>query len=336
MILNPEHGVGNDPHAIHSHAVSRSSRPVDDNSNQSAVSWAAIFAGATAAAALSLILLVLGAGLGLSAVSPWGAQGISAEALGVSAIVWMTVVQVLASGMGGYLAGRLRVKWAAVHSDEVYFRDTAHGFLAWALASVVAAALLSSVTGNLIGKGVQAGVSAVGPATAATAGISAVAANRSSAGASPTEVGNYFVDALFRKDLAAAGASAAGGAVPAPDVPVSANAAVVETGRIFFAGVRSGTLPVDDLRYVGQLVSQRTGLSQPDAEKRVADIFSRLQTRLREAELAARSAADKARKASSYAALWLFISLLTGAFVASLAATFGGRQRDFQAAFQST
>ena len=328
MTLTPATSVGNDPHAIHPHVISRPALPLEDPSCQSAVSWAAILAGATAAAALSLILLVLGTGLGLSAVSPWAPQGISAEAFGVSAIVWMTVVQLLASGMGGYLAGRLRTKWAAVHSDEVYFRDTAHGFLAWALSSLVAAVLLSSVTGAIVGKGAQAGASVVGAATTVTAGVSAVAASSGLAGASPAEVSSYFVDALFRKDLAASGVSAAGGAAPVADAAAPVNGPVIEAGRIFLVSIRSGALAADDLRYVGQLVSQRTGLSQPDAEKRVVDTFTRLQTRLREAELAAREAADKARKASSYAALWLFISLLTGAFVASLAATLGGRQRD--------
>lgn len=337
--------TGNEAHALHAPVVSRTSFSMDNHSDQSAVSWAAIFAGATAAAALSLVLLVLGTGLGLSAVSPWTPQGISAEALGVYAIVWMTVVQLLASGMGGYIAGRLRTKWASVHSDEVYFRDTAHGFLAWALASLVTAALLSSVTGSIISKGVQAGASVV---DTATTGMSAMAASSGAGGRATlvaggasadmplTDSGSYFIDALFRKDLAAPEASAVGNAVPLITMPPSTNSAVVETGRIFLTGIRSGALPADDIRYVGQLVSQRTGLSQPDAEKRVADTFARLQTKLRGAELAARDAADKARKASSYTALWLFISLLTGAFVASLAATFGGRQRDFQVSFQST
>ena len=100
----------------------------------SAVSWGAILAGAAAAAALSLILLILGTGLGLSAMSPWAQAGATAATLGVSTIVWITLTQLLASGMGGYLAGRLRTKWVAVHTDEVFFRDTAHGFLAWAVA----------------------------------------------------------------------------------------------------------------------------------------------------------------------------------------------------------
>ena len=93
----------------------------------SAVSWAAIFAGAAGAAALSLILLILGTGLGLSSVSPWADRGASASTFGVSTIVWITFTQLAASGMGGYLAGRLRTRWASTHTDEVYFRDTAHG-----------------------------------------------------------------------------------------------------------------------------------------------------------------------------------------------------------------
>jgi hypothetical protein len=92
--------------------------------------------------------------------------------------------------------------------------------------------------------------------------------------------------------------------------------------------IRSGALSPDDTHYVGQLVAQRTGLSQQDAEKRVTDTYTRLQTALNNAETQAKDAANKARKASAYAALWLFVSLLIGAFVASLAATFGGRRRD--------
>jgi hypothetical protein len=105
-------------------------------------------------------------------------------------------------------------------------------------------------------------------------------------------------------------------------------ASAAEVARIFLNAVRTGPLPADDVRYVGQIVSQRTGLTQQEAEKRVSDKYARMQAKLRDAETAARDAADKGRKASAYAALWLFISLLIGAFVASLAATYGGRQRD--------
>ena len=279
----------------------------------SAVSWGAILAGAAAAAALSLILLILGTGLGLSSVSPWARSGISATTFGVSTILWVTLTQLLAAGLGGYIAGRLRTKWVAAHTDEVYFRDTAHGFLAWAVASLATAALLASTIGTIVGGGVQAGVSVAGGiATPAAAGAAASGGDAGPMG--------YFVDSLFRRDPAFVPPAGA------PDPAAGANAA--EVARIFGIGLRAGPLPADDLHYVGQVVAQRTGLAQPEAEKRVADTYARMQFRLREAEVAARDAADKARKASAYAALWLFVSLLIGAFVASLTATYGGRQRD--------
>ena len=101
-----------------------------------------------------------------------------------------------------------------------------------------------------------------------------------------------------------------------------------EVSRIFMHVSRFELLPTENVRYVGQIVAQRTGLSRQDAQKRVADVFAKVQAKVRNAEVAARDAADKARKASACSALWLFVSLLVGAFVASLAATFGGRCRD--------
>ncbi len=116
-----------------------------------AVSWPAIFAGATGAAALSLILLVLGMGLGLAAASPWVSSARDTGPFGAAAVVWICFTQVIASGMGGYLAGRLRTRWTDAPRDEVYFRDTVHGFLAWAVAALATAALLTTVIGNIIG-----------------------------------------------------------------------------------------------------------------------------------------------------------------------------------------
>lgn len=128
--------------------------------SNSAVSWGAIVAGAAAGAALSLILLILGVGLGLSAVSPWVNESISAERFGMSTIIWLSITQLLSSALGGYLAGRLRTKWVDIHNDEVYFRDTAHGFLAWAVASLATAVLLTSVIGAILGGAIDAGAAA--------------------------------------------------------------------------------------------------------------------------------------------------------------------------------
>ena len=303
-----------------SHTRSLSIAPVHNStSHGSAVSWGAIFAGAAAAAALSLILLMLGTGLGLSSVSPWKQDGVSAVTFGVTTILWLTFTQLMASGMGGYLAGRLCTKWVAVHSDEVYFRDTAHGFLAWAVASLATAALLTSTIGSIVSGGIQAGATVAGGAASVAVG-GAVAAGTSMA-KSDADGGpmGYLVDSLFRKDQVATSSGAA-----LPDQASS----TAEVSRIFMSTVKTGALSPEDTRYVGQVVAQRTGLSQQDAEKRVTDTYARLKAKLGEAENAAKEAADKARKAAATAALWLFISLLIGAFVASFCATYGGRRRD--------
>jgi hypothetical protein len=285
----------------------------------SAVSWGAVVAGAAGAAALSLILLVLGTGLGLSTVSPFSGQGASGTTFGVSTIAWVTFVQLAASGMGGYLAGRLRTRWVSTHADEVFFRDTAHGFLAWAIATLATAAMLTSAIASVVGTGADtAGAVAGAAGTTAIAAVAPVAAKADGNG--------YFVDSLFRKDASAApSATSTTGAVGAPG---DAAASTAEAGRIFAAGLEAGTLPPDDTKYLGQLVAQRAGLSQADAEKRVTDAFGRMKAKADQVKDQARAAADKARKASAHAALWLFVSLLVGAFVASFMATFGGRQRD--------
>jgi hypothetical protein len=116
-------------------------RNFSEGRRSSGVSWVAIFAGTVATATLSPVLLLLGTGLGFSSTSPWGNRGVSAAMNGIATIVWLTFTQLAASGMGGYLSGRLRTKWAEVHTDEVFFRDTAHGFLAWAVATLLTAAL---------------------------------------------------------------------------------------------------------------------------------------------------------------------------------------------------
>jgi len=272
---------------------------------------------------------MLGTGLGLSSVSPWAYSGVSATTFGVSSILWLTFTQLVASGMGGYLAGRLRTKWVSVHTDEVYFRDTAHGFLAWAVAALATAALLTSVIGSIISGGIQAGGVAA-TAAAATTG------NTATIGADMTKYHNsepmgYFVDSLFRKDINEAPTASAPDEIGGMQRVIPEPSAVgyrSEVARIFMNSIRTDSLPAEDTRYVGQIVAQRTGLTQLDAEKRVLDTYARVQTKLREAETAAKEAADSARKAFVYASLWLFISLLIGAFAASFAATYGGRQRD--------
>lgn len=342
-------------------AADHARRVFDENDYRSArpqyrhaVSWPAIFAGAAGAAALSLILLILGTGLGLSSVSPWTRQGISATTFGATTILWITFTQVAASGLGGYLAGRLRSRWADTQVDEVYFRDTAHGFLAWAVASLATAALLTSVIASIVGVGVQAGATVAAGGAAAATSVAAQVADQD--GDDGKDDMAYFIHALFRSSATAPTTGSTGpgaatppspsatspssepGPVPVPTPAISPTplpapapspeASAAEATGIFLNGLKNGALPADDAAYLSQQVAARTGLSVPDAQKRVTEAFARVQIQAREADATAREAADKARKASAKGALWLFVSLLIGAFVASLAATFGGRQRD--------
>ena len=295
----------------------------------SAVSWGAIFAGAAAAASLALMLLMLGAGLGLTSISPWKNQGLAAGTVGIAAIAWLTFTQIVASGMGGYLAGRLRTKWVDTHTNEIYFRDTAHGFLTWAVALLVSAVLLTTTISSLIGGSAKVIGSVAGGATA-------TAVNNAGEGSSMLSKSSmeYFTRSLFRASgsTPAGNSNASGNDVMAMNQPAppkaESPAQLAEVTGIFANSIYSGALPQDDLTYVAQLVSQNTGISQQEAEQRVQAVYDKAQANLKETKEKAQQAADAARKTTSYVTLWSFISLLIGAFVASLCATYGGRQRD--------
>jgi len=252
--------------------------PVRSHEHSSGVSWSAVIAGAFVTAAISLIMLALGAGFGLSVVSPWSNVGASASAAGTAAIAWLIVTQVLACALGGYLAGRLRTKWVAVHTDEVHFRDTANGFVVWAVAVVMTVTFLVSSAASMVGSA-----------------------------PSPDKVSgdphSYFVDRLFRSDTLAS---------QPLDPSIQA-----EASRILARPDTSA-----DENYLARLVSAKTGLSQSDAQKRVADVTVEFQ-----------QAEDAARRTAARLLLWIFVALLMGAFSASYAATIGGRQRDHVKAF---
>lgn len=312
-----------DPVSIGPHAATRPMATA-----ASGVSWAAIFAGAAGAAAVSFVLVLLGTGLGMSSVSPWSNVGITATTFGWATIAWVTFISLAASGIGGYLAGRLRTRWMGLHTAEVYFRDTAHGFLAWAVATLLTAVMVSSVIGSAVGVGAKAGASVVGGAvnTAMAAGAAGVVSAASSQSA--TDGGNgpmgYFIDSLFRSSPAATNA-----AVGSPNGS-NGSPAAPEIYRIFANSVQKGELPQEDAQYVAQRIAQQTGITQEEAQKRVTDTFAKAKASVEQASEQAKEAADAARKATAYGSLWLVFSLLVGALVASVCATTGGRRRDLQ------
>jgi len=326
-------------------AVVDESRPVVSAGSSSAVSWPAVFAGAVAAAALSLILLVLGTGLGLASVSPWAPMGATAKAISWATIGWIVFVAVASSALGGYLAGRLRTRWLSVHTDEVYFRDTAHGFLAWGVATLVTASVLSSAIGSILGAGAAAGGAAIAAAGTAAVGTAAAGAGIEVPDPGPPTGMNgsgqvnqqsaYTLDSLFRLtpgpslSFPTTLGTPASANQPNPVSRESLREAKSEIAGIFANSMASsGKLPVDDATYTAQLVAQRTGMSEQDAATRVNEVYDAAYRKLQDAKEQARVLADETRKQAAYASLWIFISLLSGAFVASLMATFGGRQRD--------
>ncbi len=285
------------------------------SSTRSGVTWPAVFAGAAVAAAVSLILVVLGSALGLSSISPWQGQGASAAAFGVGAAIWLVVTQWIASGLGGYLTGRLRVRWVGVHTHEVFFRDTAHGFLAWAVATLTGVAMLA-IAGSL-----AAGLGTHAAATVAGGAAQGVAQRGDMRGMMPglgTPAG-YFTDMLFRMDNppAASATAPASGTAPAVRDPRA------EASLILLRSV-GGDMSADDKAYLARLVAAQTGMSPDDAAKRVDAVNAQVKA----ASDKVKAAADKARKTAATASLFAFLSLLIGAFIASVAAAFGGSQRD--------
>ena len=274
----------------------------------SGVAWPAIIGGALAAAALSLILLALGSGLGLASVSPWSNFGASATTFTVMTAVWLIVVQWLASGLGGYLTGRLRTKWVGLHTHEVFFRDTANGFLTWAAASVIGVVLLASAASSVVSGAatMMAGV-ASGAAAGASQGVTQAATQSGGTRADPTA---YFIDNLYRTAHPSANAS---------DGDVRA-----QSTRILLNGMLNGDVPAPDRTYLAQLVSAHTDLSQADAEKRVDEVIAQEKA----VEVKARQTADAARKAGAYLSIFTVLSMLVGAFIACVAAALGGQQRD--------
>ena len=212
------------------------------DSNSSGVSWSAVCAGAFVIAAMGLILLALGAGFGLSSISFGSAAGASASTASKGAVVWFIVLEIVSSSLGGYIAGRMRTRWTRIHSDEVYFRDTAHGFLAWSVALVITAAFLTSAAASMVGSPEEN--------------------SRRNSGDHGMGPNAYYVDSLLRS-----------GGKSAPDD--ASNRGEIEV--ILANDFRLGELPSGDKGYLAQLVAARTGMNQADAENEVTSTFANAQ-----------------------------------------------------------
>ena len=267
---------------------------MDQSSFNSTVAWGAILAGGFTAAAVSLIVVAFGVGVGLSVVSPWSGEGISATTASWSAGLFLVAVAMIASTFGGYITGRLRHAWEEVNIHERFFRDTAHGFVAWAFATVLTATLLAGAGTHLL----------------AAAAAGAIPAAGSGAAQAANSIGDVYVDRLLRVGPQTDGRTAG---------PSSDQAATrAELLRIVGPATLKGSdVSAEDRTYAARLIAARTGIPQAEAEQRVNQTITQ-----------AKDAADKARSAAARVSIWIAVSLLAGAFSASLAAAEGGKLRN--------
>jgi len=265
--------------------------------SKSAASWSAIIAGAFVAGAVSLVLLALGSGLGFAAASPWHERGMSITSFAITTAIWFIVIQWLSSGIGGYIAGRLRTRWIGTNPHEVFFRDTAHGLVTWAVATVVVAALVVSAVGG--GIRTAARVGAGGVHAAAASGMPSYA---------------YGLDRLFRVSDVNAAVAQTNGTDPRLEVEHAITQAMSTNGALSDA----------DRSYLVTLVAARTGVSSEEAQKRLNDFIGAAN----EAKGKLEAEADAARKAAAKAAIFAALAMAIGAFIASLSAALGGRLRD--------
>jgi hypothetical protein len=316
--------------------------PIDHG--RSGLSWGSIIGGALATIAVSLILASLAAGLGLTSFSVYAGNNAKAATYGISAGLALLVIQWLSAAFGGYIAGRTRARWSALHTHESGFRDTAHGFLSWALAAALTVGLLALTGGTALN------VALHGATTIGAAGVTAAAheagpmGDRSTGDRSMGDPIAALTDRLFRIEqptaatTAASGVSTTGTATTSGQVgatPIPATGAVratpdmrAEAGRILATQLTDGAIADADKAYLAQEIAQVTGLPPAEAQKRVADASAALA----EAENKAKAAAEAARKAAATGAFFTAFSLLIGAFIAAVAGAVGGHRRELNAA----
>lgn len=291
------------------------------------VEWGAIFAGAIGASAISLLLITFGGSVGLSLTSPWPNSGASVWTTIIVVVWWTVMVQIGAFFVGGYLAGRMRSRWGESRG-EGGFRDGAHGFLVWSVGVIIGAWIVAMTGSGAVSTATQAVATLGGGAAAGAAGA---------AGRSQGTSLNSALDSLLRpgpSSSASASSTQAGGNAPTaagavPFNPVSnqggdSSALRSEAGRIFASSIRNGEFTARDRDYLTQVVSQRTGLSQNEAQQRVDQSVNEA----KDLEIKARAAADKARKTALIAGFLTAASLLIGLAAACAGAALGGDHRD--------
>jgi hypothetical protein len=248
------------------------------------VNWSAIVAGALAAAAVAFVLHSFAAGIGAAVSSTAPTWRDASFALVALSGLYLVLVALVSYGFGGYVAGRMRSRLAGRTPDETEFRDGVHGAATWALATLLTALLLFG--------GAQSLTRLAAPSTG-TAGPS-------------TSVGGeniiaFDIDRLFRGVR--------------PDVNMESTRA--EAARILLSGSSHSGMNTEDRAYLIRLVTERTGLGQPEAERRVADVIARAKENI-----------ARARKSAVLLSFSTGAAALLGLAVACFAAIEGGMHRE--------
>jgi hypothetical protein len=201
------------------------------------------------AAALSFVLLTFGTAIGLSATSPWPNSGLSAKVIASLAVFWAMVQQIGSLMAGGYVAGRMRSRWLEP-GHEAEFRDGLHGGLVWAVGVLISALLVFATAGVVA----RTGADVAGKAAASMA--------------SPGDPMDLVLDTMLRPTTAAAAPPAAGGPATAR-ARLTAEDVRPEISRLLARAVASGSISTENRTYLAQVVAQRSGIPQQEAEKRV-------------------------------------------------------------------
>jgi hypothetical protein len=265
-------------------AVSERTEIVAVETATSFLQWTPVIAGALVASAISLVLIAFGSAIGLSILSSSPTWRDASPALAVLSGLFLLLTAIASFGLGGYVAGRLRERWhQSAHNDVVEFRDGTHGVVAWALAVVITGLVATASAAVIASRGVQPATSPV-----ATTGEPLIA---------------YELDRLFR-------------AGPRP-LEGDLTYTRAEAGRLLLAATGRRGITPEDRSYLVRLVAARTGIPQPDAERRVDDAIT-----------GATTAVEKARRSAVVLAFATAVALLVGAAAAWYASCVGGRHRD--------
>ena len=265
-------------------AVSERTEIVAVETATSFLQWTPVIAGALVASAISLVLIAFGSAIGLSILSSSPTWRDASPALAVLSGLFLLLTAIASFGLGGYVAGRLRERWhQSAHDDVVEFRDGTHGVVAWALAVVITGLVAAASAAVIASREVQPATSPI-----ATTSEPLIA---------------YELDRLFR----------AGQRPFEGDLTYTR----AEAGRILLTATGRRGIAPEDRTYLVRLVATRTGISQPDAERRVDDAIAGATTAVR-----------KARRGAVILAFATAVSLLVGAATAWYASCVGGRHRD--------